>query len=381
MLNLKDENIKFFNNGFEKTIIKNEETFIYKAYLDYKPACCPHCDADYEKNITIHAYRERKILLPRISNFKTILYLKIQRYKCKCGMTFSQETSIVNKGCFISDNTKIAIALDAGNKTSEKDIASRHNVSHNTCSRVINGFYDFDSLKTKSLPEVLSFDEFKSVKGSVGAMSFIMVDSVNKKILDIVEDRRLHKLKKYFDMYPKEVRDNVKFISIDMYSPYISLIKSHFKNAKIVFDRFHVVNLLSRELNKCRIDLMKKFKTSSNEYKILKKHYKLVLKKEWELDSINFRKVTGFKNFVSHKTVVEFILGLDECLKNTYDVYQNILRAVRDKSVNLLEKEVFDKSKRNIFDGMKTSLQTLKKYFEYVKNAVEQPYSNGFIVK
>jgi len=124
---------------------------------------------------------------------------------------------------------------------------------------------------------------------------------------------------------------------------------------------------------------MEKFKTLSDEYKILKKHYKLIPKKEWDLDSINFRKTAGFKNFVSHKSIVEFILGLDDCLKNTYDGYQNILRAVRDKSVNLLEKEVFDKSDRNIFDGMKKSLRTLKGYFEYIKNAVEQPYSNGFI--
>jgi len=67
--------------------------------------------------------------------------MQVRRYKCKCGKTFSQETSIVNRGCFISDNTKIAIALYAGNKTSEKDIALRNNVSHNTCSRVINSFH------------------------------------------------------------------------------------------------------------------------------------------------------------------------------------------------------------------------------------------------
>jgi len=45
---------------------------------------------------------------------------------------------------------------------------------------------------------------------------------------------------------------------------------------------------------------MEKFKTLSDEYKILKKHYKLIPKKEWDLDSINFRKTAGFKNFVSH---------------------------------------------------------------------------------
>ena len=126
ILNLKDKNIKFFYDASEKTIVKNEETFIYKAYLDYKPVCYPSCDADYEKNATIYGYRERKVLLPGIPNFKTILYLKVQRYKCKCGKTFSQETSIVNRGCFISDNTKIAVALDAGNKTSENDIALRN---------------------------------------------------------------------------------------------------------------------------------------------------------------------------------------------------------------------------------------------------------------
>ena len=41
----------------------------------------------------------------------------------------------------------------------------------------------------------------------------------------------------------------------------------------------------------------------------------LPIKKEWDSDSINFRKAEEFKSFVSHKTIVEFILGLECVLK------------------------------------------------------------------
>ena len=42
---------------------------------------------------------------------------------------------------------------------------------------------------------------------------------------------------KYFSYYPKEVREKVKFIVIDMYNPYILLIQEYFPNAIIIIDR------------------------------------------------------------------------------------------------------------------------------------------------
>jgi hypothetical protein len=41
------------------------------------------------------------------------------------------ETTVVKKNCFISNNTKLAVANIASQKISEKDIALRYNVSHN----------------------------------------------------------------------------------------------------------------------------------------------------------------------------------------------------------------------------------------------------------
>ncbi len=76
------------------------------------------------------------------------------------------------------------------------------------------------------------------------------VDGENHKIVDIVEDRKLNNLINYFSRYTIETRNNVEHILIDMYSPYISLIKEIFPKAKISMDRFHLVQLINRAFNK-----------------------------------------------------------------------------------------------------------------------------------
>ena len=91
-------------------------------------------------------------------------------------------------------------------------------------------------------------------------MSFIFCDSETGEIVDIVEDRRLHVLKEYFLRYSKKARDAVKTIVIDMYSPYISLIHEVFPKAEIVLDKFNIIQLFRRSLNKNLINVMNRDK-------------------------------------------------------------------------------------------------------------------------
>ena len=91
----------------------------------------------------------------------------------------------------------------------------------------------------------------------------------------------------------------VEYVTTDMYKPYIDLAKKVFPNANIVVDKFHIVQLLTRELNKLRINEMKKLNTRSKEYKILKRYWKIPLTKNWELNSIYFYKNRYFKNMTS----------------------------------------------------------------------------------
>ena len=113
------------------------------------------------------------------------------------------------------------------------------------------------------LPETMCIDEFKSVKNIDSAMSFVFADYQTKNIIDIVEDRGLNFLTEYFSRFSLKARNNVKYICMDMYSPYISLVKSIFPESEIVLDKFHIVNLVSRAFNQTRISIMNSLKDDS----------------------------------------------------------------------------------------------------------------------
>ena len=71
-------------------------------------------------------------------------------------------------------------------------------------------------------------------------MSFHLCNGITGKTIDIIEDRKFNSLFKYFSYYTHKARNNVKFIVIDMYSPYIKLINVLFPNAKIIADTFYL---------------------------------------------------------------------------------------------------------------------------------------------
>ena len=198
-LNLKDPHIKFDENYYSEEIINDAESKIFSGKLSYVPDACPYCGHVFDTSIIKYGFKTSRITLPKVSEFNTYLDLKKQRYYCKhCDQTFTLKTPIVKENCFISNNTKLAIALKAKKKISEKDIAYDYNVSHCTVNRTIDNFYQIYRPKKNYLPPNLSFDEFKSVKSADGAMSFLFIDSNSGKVIDIVEDRRLDRLVKYF---------------------------------------------------------------------------------------------------------------------------------------------------------------------------------------
>lgn len=378
LLNIKDKNIKLTQNFYKKEKIEGIDYKIVEAILSYEQAFCPRCGCifnnkqTYEKN----GFKSSDILMLDVCNYGFILRLHKQRYLChSCNKKFFARTNIVDDGCCISNQVKYAIALELKNKISEKDIANRYRVSPNTVERIVDSYYEGKKLYKNYLPEILSFDEFKSVKSADGAMSFHIVDGKTGKTIDIVEDRRLNNLMKYFSYYSHKARSKVKLVVIDMYSPYISLIKKMFPNANIIIDKFHLVQLISTSLNKTRINLMKKDKKNYNK---LKRYWRLILKPQEELNNSKWRKYTCFSNLMTQSSVVNYLINIDKELLNTYEIYQNILYSIKNNKYKELE-TILNNNHNNISSYMKKSIKTLKGYLPYIKNTLSNPYHNGFV--
>ena len=376
-LNMKDENIHFYNDFVNEKTIKGKRCLVYNGYLTYIPEYCPKCGTCYDEKIEKHGFKKSLIKVTSVSKLTTYLSLNKQRYYCNhCNKTFTCTTNVVNYGCNISNNTKHSIAVDLTKKRSEKDIAIDNNVSPNTVERIIDSYYELDSKVYKNtLPQVLSFDEFKSVKSADGAMSFHICNAKNGKTIDIVEDRRLNSLIKYFSRYSRSSRMNVKYIVIDMYAPYISLIKMMFPNAQIVIDKFHLIQLISRALNKTRIRVMKKNKDNYNK---LKNYWKNILKSRFELDCSSWKRYKCFKDLTTEQDIVDYLVSLDKEFEETYQVYQDLLYAFQNNNINVLENTLNTKY-NNISEYMVTSIKTIKLYVNYIENTFKTKYHNGYI--
>ena len=180
---------------------------------------------------------------------------------------------------------------------------------------------------------------------------------------------------RYFSYYTHKARSKVKLIVIDMYSPYISLIKIMFPNAEIIIDKFHLVNLISTSLNKTRINIMKNDKKNYNK---LKRYWKLLLKPQEELNNSKWRKWWCFDDIMTQSRVVDYLININSQLKETYEVYQSILYSLKNNNYKQLERVLNNKYDK-ISNYMKKSIKTLKGYLPYIKNTLSNPYNNGFV--
>lgn len=373
LLNNQDENITFDEFCVKEENIKGIRCLVINGYLDCNPSYCFKCGAIKDEKIIKSSCKIVNIKIPKISELNSYLSLKKQMYKCKhCNKKFISMTSVVDYRCRISNNTKHSIINYSKEIMSHKLISKIHNVSNMTVLRINNKVFDKEKIYKHYLPQNICMDEFTYKKG---IMAFNFCDASNGRTIDIIENRSLDNLNKYFSYYMPKAKDKVKNVVIDMYKPYITLIKDNFKNANIIIDMFHIVQLISRRLNKTRIKVMKQDKTN---YRKIKRYWRLLLKSRLEIDRSSWKKYLCFKNLMTEVDIVDYILEKNSELKESYELYQNILYSLQHRDYKLFN-QIISKEYIGISDYMKTTINTLKEFTTYIKNTLEQPYSNGIM--
>lgn len=381
ILNIKDENIYFYENPLEERKINNTTIKIFHGFLTYTPHCCPKCGCLYENNpdtIIKNGFKKNcKIKIDKIVNYKTLLLLDKQRFLCKyCNSTFIAETTLVDFHKQISNNLKYSITLDLMNKSSEKDIAIRHNVSSSSVNRILDDISkDYIIKNNGRLPEIMGIDEFNATKDTISKMAFIIVDQTKKNIFDINNSRLSLDIKKYFGRYSLNERRNVKYITMDLYKPYYKLMSELFKNAILIPDRFHIVIQVRNALDKTRIKLCNK---KNPNYTKLKKYWKLILKDKRKLNNDKPKFQKCFNKQITEYDIVSFLLNTNDQLYETYNIYQSILYAIDTKNKDIFSSIINGKNK-NISTYMKKALKTFKNMDKYIYNAFDYEYSNGIV--
>ena len=170
-------------------------------------------------------------------------------------------------------------------------------------------------------------------------------------------------------------RFNIKFIVMDMFEPYYKLFKTIFPNAVIITDKFHVVALASNALKCTRVKCMKHDKKNYNK---LKHYWKLIQKFEDDLDKDKKKYSVYFGKEITDYEIVTYIINTNSELKATYEVYQGILRSIKNKDVELFTKIITSKQK-SISEYMKNTLKTFNKFSYHIINSFKFNLNNGVI--
>ncbi|MEC5302656.1 ISL3 family transposase [Staphylococcus shinii] len=378
---MEDPNV-IFDNKLEEIEYKGERFKCYYAKVTYIPDYCESCGVcNTNYSIVKNGFKSSRITIPKVSEMNAFLILKKQRFYCKhCCSYFTAQTNIVDVDRHISNNTRLTILDKATTIRSQKSIAKSCGVSNSTVSRVINhAAQDIKHLPFSTLPKHILMDEFKSVKQVDSAMSFIFCDATSHKIIDIVRDRKLYSLKNYFSRFPLEERNKVLTVTIDMYEPYMSLIKEVFPNAQIIIDRFHIVQALNRALNMSRVKLMNTFRRSNRPlYNKYKRYWKLLLTPFEDLNAFSYRKLKLFKSWQTPKGVVEYLLSFDTNFQHSYEVVNELRYSLKHNNSKDFITTLNEVELNEVCFKLKIVLKTLKKYQLYIDNTLKYPnITNG----
>ncbi len=271
------------------------------AKLSYIPGHCRKCGIKNEGQIIKNGSHKTKVQLLPYRATKTELRLVRTRFYCKeCQSTFNAQTNLVDENCYLSKELKVQIALELAKNTTRKEIADRYFVSDVTVLRVLHTCLKTYHPRFDTLPSVLCFDEFRSMKSCSGKMSFVFMNGQTQQLIGVLENRRLAFLKPYFLKFTRK-HERTWNTSWWIWMPYFELVKAVFPNAKIVTDRFHIVQQITRALNQLRIKTMNSFQKRNRQSIDDWSDSEILLKHAYDLDSSNYQYDRSFRRPMTQK--------------------------------------------------------------------------------
>lgn len=349
LLGLEDVIVKkVWEEGAEKHI---------EIELSRRQHVCPSCGAETGK---IHDYRMQSV--KDISSFgmNVCLHLRKRRYVCSsCGKRFYENNSFLPRYHRMTSRKNARIIEDFRDTVSASYIARKHNISVSTALR----YFNLVSYSCKKLPEVLSIDEFK---GNADGEKYqtILTDAKNRKIMDILPNRKESDLIRYFRQF--ENRKEVKYFVMDMNPHFRDVAETCFPTATIVIDRYHVTRQVIWALERVRKEVQKHL---SGEWRRFCKHSKSLLNKPPQ-------KLTD-----EEREKLRIILGLSSRLEQAYNLKNDFLFLMHSPNSVVAKDLLIDWivcAESAHLPEFYECTRAIHNWSKYILNAFDVRYTNGY---
>lgn len=213
--------------------------------------------------------------------------------------------------------------------------------------------------------EYFGIDEFALKKGHNYAVAIIDPLSDTNKIIDILDDRTKESLIEYFSGWPVDIREKLKYVTMDMWNGYNSSISEVFPNVKIIIDKFHVIKKIGDALKEVRKHVGSQLDKESKK-QLFKDRY-LLQKANENIYDENYEQL--LKHFEKSE-YLEIAYELKEEFRDIFmlDIKNEAIEAFNDWCV---------KVKENNIKEFKKVINTVNNWFEPIFNYFDKKLSNG----
>lgn len=212
---------------------------------------CPFCG---KRTLVKNGCRHRNIITLPIGMKRTILHMKVQRYKCKECEYDQQERIRFTTGNRSYSHRFAKFVVDLLRGATLQQVAAWLHVSWDTVKEIhctyLKRHYAPPSLDGV---ESIGIDEFAVRKGH--KYKTIVVDLKTGRILYVGDGRSEESLKKFWRRVKKK-NVNIKYVATDMSDAFINSVRNNASKAVHIFDHFHVIKLMNEKLDDIRREVV-----------------------------------------------------------------------------------------------------------------------------
>jgi transposase len=348
---------------FKDIYIQGDEVRIFVA----KQHCvelCPTCGILTTQLVDVipKVYRDIDLL-------NRICYIEIdqRRYECRnCFCTFTEKFSFTEAYRHYTTRFENSV-YECVRETTASYAAIKFGISDHTAQDIYQriALQKLENQKFESPVQRIGIDEIAMHKGH---KDFVLVisDLSNKRVIDVLKDRKKETLSAYLNGWSEELKAGVETVAIDLWGPYRSCAEEILPNAKVVADRFHVMQNLNKALDDCR----KREKKNYPDQEIWKNTKYTLLKNREDLSD-------------EQEGILNKVLNLSSALRECYNLKEqfrkifnqsNELSEARDKLYNWIL-QVIRSEMNGYYDFVKTLLNWEENILHYFLDRI----SSGFV--
>jgi len=354
--------------GYKPVVLDIQNDITIGLEQHRRTGTCPKCGRWCSQ---IEAEYLRRIRDLDLAGCKCYLQFYQKKIRCSCGYRGPEKIHFVGKYNRVSARLAAQVARDC-EEASLKEIARRYRLDWKTVKEI-----DREHIKSL-LPEVemirarrLAIDEIAIMKGH--KYLTVIRDYDSGVALKIFFGRSYEETADALSSLGKDKLSKITHVSLDMWDPYIKAIKENCPNAKLIFDKFHVVKKVNEAVDTVRKRVFSD--AEDHERKSMKKKRWLILKRRKNLkaeqcetlDKLMLQNDRLFKAYLLKEQVLSIF---DDKLSS----FETICKRLNSWMENLLSNGLDE------FNAVITTIQNYKdgilNYFRYgMTNAIAEGFN------